>query len=135
MRRIDLLMGLAEDDPAMKARIAIFRQGLETLAWSEGRNVRIDYRYAPAATNVDQAQVLAKELVAVHPDLILAGATPIVTALQRETRAIPIVLCSPRRAGGPVIFPPGRARLATKPEPIGSPTPISGKWLAMPMGG
>jgi putative ABC transport system substrate-binding protein len=90
MRRIGLLMGLAEDDPVMKARLAIFRQGLETHGWSEGRNVHIDYRYAPAP-NVDQAQVLAKELIALHPDLIFAGATPIVTAVQRESRAIPIV--------------------------------------------
>ena len=48
MRRIGVLMGLAEDDPEMKARLAAFRQGLEKLGWSEGRNVRIDYRFAPA---------------------------------------------------------------------------------------
>ena len=48
MRRIGVLMGLAEDDPEMKARLAGFRQGLERLGWSEGRNVRIDSRFAPA---------------------------------------------------------------------------------------
>ena len=57
MRRIGVLMALAEDDPDTKARLARFRQGLERLGWSEGRNVRIDYRFAPAGA---QAPVLAK---------------------------------------------------------------------------
>ena len=48
MRRIGLLMGLAEDDPETKARLVGFRQGLEKRGWSEGHNVRIDYRFAPA---------------------------------------------------------------------------------------
>jgi putative ABC transport system substrate-binding protein len=55
MRRIGVLMGLAEDDPDTRARLGIFRQTLEGLGWSEGRNVRIDYRYAPA-TSAQQAQ-------------------------------------------------------------------------------
>jgi putative tryptophan/tyrosine transport system substrate-binding protein len=50
MRRIGVLGGLAENDPEMKARLAGFRQGLERLGWSEGRNVRIYYRFAPAGT-------------------------------------------------------------------------------------
>jgi putative tryptophan/tyrosine transport system substrate-binding protein len=78
------------DDPEMKARLARFRQGFEKRGWSEGRNVLIDYRYAPA-DNVDQTQVMAKELVALQPDVILAQATMVITALQRESRAIPIV--------------------------------------------
>ena len=49
VRRIGVLMGLAEDDPEIKARFAAFRQGLEKRGWSEGRNVRIVYRFAPAA--------------------------------------------------------------------------------------
>ena len=48
MRRIGVLVGLAENDPEMKERLAGFRQGLEKLGWSEGSNVRIDYRFAPA---------------------------------------------------------------------------------------
>ena len=89
MRRIGVLMGLAEDDLETKARLAEFRQGLEKLGWSEGRNVRIDYRFAP--TGADQSQALAKELVALQPDVILAHATAVAAALQRENRAIPIV--------------------------------------------
>src|SRR5450756_2024940 len=73
MRRIGVLMGLAEDDPDTKARLAGLRQGLERLGWSEGRNVRVDYRFAPGGT---QAQVLAKELVALQPDVVLSNASP-----------------------------------------------------------
>jgi putative ABC transport system substrate-binding protein len=69
VRRIGVLMGFAEDDPEAKARLAAFRQGLEKRGWSEGRNVRIDTRFAPAGA---QAQVVAKELVALQLDVILA---------------------------------------------------------------
>ena len=72
-----------------RARLAGFRQGLERLGWSEGRNVRIDTRFA--AGNGDRHQPLAKELVALQPDVIFAQSTPIAAALQRESRAIPIV--------------------------------------------
>src|SRR6516164_4621386 len=68
-RRIGVLTALAEDDPETKARLAAFRQGLEKRGWSEGRNVRIDYRFAPDSA---QVQVLAKGLVALQPDVILA---------------------------------------------------------------
>src|SRR5450759_1187309 len=80
MRRIGVLMGLAEDDPDTKARLAGLRQGLDRLGWSEGRNVRVDYRFAPAGT---QAQVLAKELVALQPDVVLSNASPATSALQQ----------------------------------------------------
>jgi putative ABC transport system substrate-binding protein len=59
MRRIGVLAALAEDDPDMQARLAGFRQGLERLGWSEGRNVRIDTRFA--AGRADRHQPLAKE--------------------------------------------------------------------------
>src|SRR6266542_1560896 len=52
MRRIGVLVGLAEHDPETKARFTKFRQELERLGWSEGRNVRIEYRFAPAAAQV-----------------------------------------------------------------------------------
>src|SRR5258708_34785492 len=69
VRRIGVPMGFAEDDPEAKARLAAFRQGLEKRGWSEGRNVRIDTRFAPAGA---QAQLVAKELVALQLDVILA---------------------------------------------------------------
>src|SRR5258708_24447859 len=82
VRRIGVLMGLAEDDPQTKARLAGFRQGLERRGWSEGRNLRIDYRFAAGSS--DRYQLLAKELIALQPDVILAHSTPAATALQRE---------------------------------------------------
>jgi len=72
VRRIGVLMGVAEDRPEANARLAGFRRGLEKHGWFEGRNVRIDYRFAPGGT---QAQVLAKELIALKPDVILANST------------------------------------------------------------
>jgi ABC-type uncharacterized transport system substrate-binding protein len=128
MRRIGVLMGFAEDDPEAKARLAAFRQGLEKRGWSEGRNVRIDTRFAPAGA---QAQVVAKELVALQPDVILAHSTPVTAALQRESRTIPIVFAG-------VADPIGSGFIASLPRPGGNITgvmqyeaSVTGKWLAM----
>jgi putative ABC transport system substrate-binding protein len=128
MRRIGVLMALAEDDPETKARLAGFRQGLEKRRWSEGVNVRIDYRFAPAGA---QAQVLAKELVALQPDVIFTHTTPVVAALQRESRTIPIVFAA-------VADPIGSGFVASLPRPGGNITgvmlyeaSVTGKWLAM----
>jgi ABC-type uncharacterized transport system substrate-binding protein len=112
MRRIGVLVGLAEDDPEIKARLAAFRQGLEKRGWSEGRNVRIDYRFAPASAHV---QVLAKELIALQPDVILTHTTPITAALQRENRAIPIVFAG-------VADPIGSGFIASLARPGGNIT-------------
>jgi ABC-type uncharacterized transport system substrate-binding protein len=129
-RRIGVLAGLAEDDPEMKARLAGFRQGLEKRGWSEGRNVSMDIRFVPDSS-VDQAQVLAKELIALQPDVILAQSTPVVAALQRETRVIPIVFAA-------VADPIGSGFVASMPRPGGNITglmlfeaSVAGKWLAM----
>jgi putative tryptophan/tyrosine transport system substrate-binding protein len=128
MRRIGVLMGFAEDDPEAKARLAAFRQGLEKRGWSEGRNVRIDYRYAPAGA---QAQVLAKELVALQPDVILAHSTPVTAALQRESRTIPIVFTV-------VSDPVGERFVESLARPGGNVTgftnvefSLTGKWLEL----
>src|SRR3954447_19264154 len=89
MQRIGMLIGSAEDDPEMKSRLAAFRRGLERRGWSEGRNVRIDTRFA--AGNANQYQPLAKDLLTLQPDVILAHTTPVVEALRQERSAIPIV--------------------------------------------
>src|SRR5262245_30349643 len=130
IRRIGVLAGLAEGDPEMTARLAGFRQGLEKRGWSEGQNVRIDYRYAPESS-AHRAQVLAKELVALQPDVILANSTPVIAALQRETRTIPIVFAI-------VADPIGSGFVASLPRPGGNITgvmlyeaSVTGKWLAM----
>ena len=128
MRRIGVLMGQTEGDPDTSARLGGFRQGLERLGWSEGRNVRLDTRFAPAGA---RAQVLAKELVALQPDVILAQATPATTALQRESNVIPIVFVT-------VADPIGSGFVASLARPGGNLTgvllleaSITGKWLAM----
>ena len=128
MRRIGVLMSLTEDDPDAKVRLATFQRGLEMLGWSKGRNVRIDYRFAPAGA---QAQVLAKELVALQPDVILSQATPSTTALHRETRTIPIVFVG-------VADPIGSGFVASLARPSTNITGLllfeastTGKWLAM----
>jgi hypothetical protein len=75
--------------PEIQARLAAFRQALEEKGWREGRSVLIDYRFAPAGP--DQAQVFAKELVALQPDVLVGNSTPATAALLHETRTIPIV--------------------------------------------
>jgi putative ABC transport system substrate-binding protein len=82
MPRIGMLIGYAEDDPEVKARLAAFRAGLAKRGWSESRNVQIEYRFAAGSS--DQYPVLAKELIALHPDVILAHTTPVAAALQRR---------------------------------------------------
>src|SRR5215470_3889411 len=88
VRRIGVLMGLREDDLETKSRLAKLRQELERLGWSEGSNLHMDIRFAPAG---DQGSALAKELVALRPEVILAHTAQVTGALQRETRVIPIV--------------------------------------------
>ena len=128
VRRVGVLVGLAENDPEMKERIAGLRQGLEKLGWAEGSNLRIDYRFAPAGA---QARLLARELIALQPDVILTQSTPATAAMQQETRTIPIVFAS-------VADPIGSGFVASLSRPGGNLTGllqyeegITGKWLAM----
>src|SRR3954452_13310819 len=88
-RRIGVLMGIAENDADAKPRVMAFQQGLQELGWTQGRNVRIEYRWA--AADREHMRAYAAELVALAPDLILANTTPVVAALQHATRDIPIV--------------------------------------------
>jgi putative ABC transport system substrate-binding protein len=129
VRRIGMLIGYAENDPEIQARIAAFRQGLGRLGWTEGRNVRIDYRFAPAGP--DQAQLFAKELVALRPDVLVGNSTPASAALLRETRTIPIVFVG-------VSDPVGSGLVASIARPGGNTTgftdfepSLTGKWLEL----
>ena len=92
VRRIGVLMSLDENDPLAKARISAFMQALAGSGWTDGRNLRIDLRWAGADTN--RIRALAQELVGLQPDIILAQTTPATVALQRETRTIPIVFAN-----------------------------------------
>jgi ABC-type uncharacterized transport system substrate-binding protein len=82
-------MNLATDDPEGQARFAAFLLGLRELGWSDGRNVRIDTRWA--AGDTERFRSYATELVALAPDVVLAASTPGVTAVQQATRTVPIV--------------------------------------------
>ena len=89
MRRIGVLMPLGEDDPEAKHRYSAFTQALADLGWADGRNVRMDVRWAGG--DINRTRAFAQELVALQPDIILANSTPATLALQRETWTIPIV--------------------------------------------
>jgi len=91
-RRIGVLMALDENDPEVKLRRSAFTQALADLGWTDGRNIRMDLRWAGGDTN--RMRALAQELVGLQPDIILANATAVTAALQRETRAIPIVMAN-----------------------------------------
>ena len=89
VRRIGVLMGLDENDPEAKSRLSAFIQSLAGLGWNDGRNVRIDLRWAGG--DINRIRPLAQELVGLQPDVILTTGTGTTFALQRETRTIPIV--------------------------------------------
>jgi putative tryptophan/tyrosine transport system substrate-binding protein len=129
LRRVGMLIGYAENDSETQARVAAFRQGLEHLGWTEGRNIRVDYRFAPAGP--DQAQRFAKELVALGPDILVGNSTPATAALLGETRTIPIVFVG-------VSDPVGSDFVASIARPGGNTTGFTnfepsliGKWLEL----
>jgi len=82
-------MGRNENGPLAKTHVFAFTQALADLGWTDGRNVRMDLRWAGGDTN--RTRALAQELVGLQPDIILADSTATTVALQRETRTIPIV--------------------------------------------
>jgi putative ABC transport system substrate-binding protein len=90
VRRIGVLMGFRESDPAWQAHVAALRAGLEKLGWADGRNVRIDQRWAMA--DPDRARAYAAELVAAAPDVIFACPHFAAQAVHRQTRSIPTVV-------------------------------------------
>jgi putative ABC transport system substrate-binding protein len=92
MRRIGVLMGFPESDSQAQSFIAAFRDGLQKLGWTNGRNIRIDTRWP--GFDAESRQRFAKELVALQPDLILSHTTPTTAALLQQTRTIPIVFAT-----------------------------------------
>ena len=89
VRRIGVLMALSETNSAAKGLLSEFALGLAELGWTDGRNMRLDVRWA--ASNVDLVHKFAKELVDLQPDVILANSTLATAALQSATQTIPIV--------------------------------------------
>jgi ABC-type uncharacterized transport system substrate-binding protein len=128
-RRVGVLLGNAEGDTQAVAGLAAFKTALQELGWIDGRNIQIDYRFA--AADLDRMQTLAKELVVLQPDLIMGQTTPVIAALQRETKTIPIVFII-------VSDPVGSGFVTSLPRPGGNITgfinieaSLSGKWIEM----
>ena len=129
-RRIGVLMGYAETDPDAQGWYTTFREALQKLGWTEGRDTQIDTRWATPG-DTDAMQRLAKELVALQPDVILSSTTPPTTALLQETRTIPIVFAI-------VADPVGSGFAASLARPGGNITGFTfteptmvGKWLEL----
>jgi putative ABC transport system substrate-binding protein len=89
MRRIGVLSGGDENDPAYKSAVPAFIQALADLGWTDGRNVRIDFRWGSG--DINRMRALAQELVGLQPDIIMTSNTPATAALQRDTRTIPMI--------------------------------------------
>src|SRR6476660_4238413 len=89
MRRVGVVMGYAEDDPETKARLAAFWLGLQKRGWATKSNFLIDYHFVTG--NSAQLQLIAKQLVDLGSDVILAHTTPVAAAVRRESSTIPIV--------------------------------------------
>ena len=89
MRRIAVFLPSAANDPESMSRVAALLQGLQELGWTNGRNVRIEFRWG--AGEGDQYRKIASELIALAPDVVVALGTLAVAALQRTSRTVPIV--------------------------------------------
>jgi len=128
--KIGVLMGWPESDPEAQSERAAFVQELQKLGWADGRNLRIDTRWA-APADPESMHRLAKELVALRPDLLLSQSTPATTALLQETRTIPVIF-------GIVADPIGSGFVASFPRPGGNATGFAvaeptqaGKWMEL----
>jgi putative ABC transport system substrate-binding protein len=129
VRRIGVLMPGAAEDPENKNRIAAFQQGLQELGWTDGRNVRIDYRWGGG--DADRIRSTAVELVALEPDVIFAVASSIIIALQQVTHTVPIVFAN-------ITDPVGAGYVDSLARPGGNITGfllfeygLAGKWLEL----
>src|SRR5262245_3220350 len=128
IRRIGILSATAADDQDTKRRLTAFQQRLQELGWTDGHNVRIDYRFA--AANPENYSKYAAELVALAPDVILAPGGSLAPMLQ-ATRTVPIVFTN-------IIDPVGQGFVESLAKPGGNVTGFmnyeygtSGKWLEL----
>jgi putative tryptophan/tyrosine transport system substrate-binding protein len=129
IRRIGVLMAGDKNDPVFEPRVPAFTQALAELGWTDGRNVRMDVRWADNDTN--RMRALAQELIGLQPDVIVTNSTPATIALQRETRTIPVVFVS-------VSDPVTVGIVARLDRPSGNITgfanyeaSVGGKWLEL----
>ena len=129
IRRIGVLNAGAGDDPDLQARTGAFLQGLQQLGWTEGHNLRIDYRWG--AGDADDTRKYAAELVALAPEVILSSGAAAVAPLLQVTRTVPIVFVG-------VVDPVGAGFVDSLARPGGNATgfilfeySLSGKWLEL----
>jgi putative ABC transport system substrate-binding protein len=122
-------MGADENDPEQKRRLTAFTQAVADLGWTDGRNARMDLRWAGG--DINRIRALGQELVGLQPDIIVTNGTAATAALQRETRTIPIVMAN-------VADPVGSAFVAGLNQPGGNITgfatlevSLGGKWLEL----
>ena len=127
MRRASVLMSYVESDTGAQKWAKAFDDSLQERGWNNGRNIQLDYRWA--GPNPDRLRGEAEALVRLSPDVLLAGATPAVIALQHATRSIPIVFAN-------VADPVGQGLIASFARPGGNTTgfggfdfSIAGKWV------
>ena len=128
LRRIGVLMSYAKSDPDGGGFVAAFRERLQQLGWLEGRDIRIDDRWA--ALDAEALQRFAKELIALQPDLILSQTTNSTAALLQQSRTVPIIFAN-------VADPVGSGFVASLARPgqrtgfvLSEPT-MAGKWLKL----
>jgi putative ABC transport system substrate-binding protein len=127
MRRVSVLLGLAENDPEAKVRLKAFRLGMRDAGWIEGRDVQIEYRFA--GPNSESIKQHVAELIRLAPDVILANTAPVMTILRPATSTIPIVFAV-------VNDPVGLGFISSLAHPGGNITGFSfiepeivGKWI------
>jgi len=128
VRRVSVIMGFAENDEVWQAYLASFRQGLQELGWTDGRNIRFDYRFT--GDSEERMRAMAEEVVGLQPDVILVSTNSVVSATLKATRSIPIVFTW-------VSDPVGSGFVTNLPHPGGNITgfhnfepAIGGKWVA-----
>src|SRR6516165_9718744 len=127
--RIGGLVSGDDDDPEVKRRHSAFLQGLAALGWTDGRNLRMDLRFA--GDDINRTRTLAQQLVGLQPDIIVASSSAATAALQRETQTIPIVFAN-------VVDPVASGIVARLDRPSGNITgfanleaTLGGKWLEL----
>src|SRR5262249_19080137 len=89
VRRVGVIMGFAEDDEVWQAYLATFRRELQELGWTDGRNIRFDYRFA--GESEERMRSMAEDIVALAPDVIFVSTNSVVSATLKATRSIPVV--------------------------------------------
>jgi putative tryptophan/tyrosine transport system substrate-binding protein len=129
IRRVGVLMGYAETDPAAQAQVAALRQEMQKLGWEEGRNIRVDVRFP--GTDGGRVRAMLMELMSLTPDVLVSNTNLVTAVVQAEVRTTPIVFIS---IGDPVLsgFVSNEARPNSNLTGFANwNMSMSGKWLEL----